>query len=51
MKPLHAHFGDWVRRQSAHRGVRVHIESDRSIHLEVFITVDSDAKAGRRCGV
>jgi uncharacterized alkaline shock family protein YloU len=38
------HFGDWVRRQSAHRGVRVHIESDRSIHLEVFITVDSDAK-------
>src|SRR5258708_19655885 len=37
------HFGDWVRRQSAHRGVRVHIESDRSIHLEVFITVDSDA--------
>src|ERR1700730_13327428 len=38
------HFGDWVRRQSAHRGVRVHIETDRSIHLEVFITVASDAK-------
>src|SRR5258708_34718621 len=38
------HFGDWVRRQSAHRGVRVHIEPDRSIHLEVFITVASDAK-------
>jgi len=38
------HFGDWVRRQSAHRGVRVHIEADRSIHLEVFITVASDAK-------
>ena len=38
------HFGDWVRRQSAHRGVRVHIEGDRSIHLEVFISVDSDAK-------
>jgi uncharacterized alkaline shock family protein YloU len=39
------HFGDWVRRQGgAHRGVRVHIESDRSIHLEVFITVDSEAK-------
>ncbi len=36
--------GDWVRRQSAHRGVRVHIESDRSIHLEVFITVESDSK-------
>src|SRR6202022_738557 len=40
------HFGDWVRRQAAHRGVRVHIESDRSIHLEVFVTVDSDAKLG-----
>src|ERR1700687_5811629 len=38
------HFGDWVRRQSAHRGVRVHIESDRSIHLDVFITVESEAK-------
>src|SRR6201987_3058869 len=38
------HFGDWMRRQSAHRGVRVHIETDRSIHLEVFITVDSEAK-------
>ncbi len=38
------HFGDWVRRQTAHRGVRVHIEADRSIHLEVFITVDAEAK-------
>src|SRR5260370_12195413 len=38
------HFGDWVRRQAAHRGVRVHIEGDRSIHLEVFITVASEAK-------
>ena len=38
------HFGDWVRRQGAHRGVRVHIEGDRSIHLEVFITVSSEAK-------
>ncbi|TMF97397.1 MAG: Asp23/Gls24 family envelope stress response protein [Chloroflexi bacterium] len=38
------HFGDWVRRQAAHRGVRVHIEGDRSIHLEVFITVDSEAR-------
>jgi uncharacterized alkaline shock family protein YloU len=37
------HFGDWVRRQTAHRGVRVHIEADRSIHLEVFITADSEA--------
>src|SRR6202011_4633469 len=38
------HFGDWVRRQTAHRGVRVMVEADRSIHLEVFITVDSVAK-------
>jgi uncharacterized alkaline shock family protein YloU len=38
------HFGDWVRRQTAHRGVRVHIEADRSIHLEVFIQVESEAK-------
>src|SRR5437660_10683468 len=38
------HFRDWGRRQAAHRGVRVHIEGDRSIHLEVFITVASPAK-------
>src|SRR5438876_11131279 len=38
------HFGDWVRRQAAHRGVRVHIAGDRSIHLEVFIIVASEAK-------
>ncbi len=38
------HFGDWVRRQAAHRGVRVQVEADRSIHLEVFITVRSDVK-------
>jgi uncharacterized alkaline shock family protein YloU len=44
------HFGDWVRRQSAHRGVRVHIESDRSIHLEVFITVESEAKLAEVAG-
>jgi translation elongation factor P/translation initiation factor 5A/uncharacterized alkaline shock family protein YloU len=44
------HFGDWVRRQSAHRGVRVHIEADRSIHLEVFLTVESDAKLAEVAG-
>jgi len=43
-------FGDWVRRQSAHRGVRVHIEADRSIHLEVFITVASEAKLAEVAG-
>lgn len=44
------HFGDWVRRHSAHRGVRVHIEADRSIHLEVFITVESEAKLAEVAG-
>jgi uncharacterized alkaline shock family protein YloU len=38
------HFGDWVRRQTAHRGVRVQVEADRSIHLEVFISVDSESQ-------
>ena len=38
------HFGDWVRRQTAHRGVRVQVESDRSIHLEVFVKVNSEAQ-------
>src|SRR2546428_13844403 len=38
------HFGDWVRRQTAHRGVRVAVEAGRSIHLEVFITVGFEAK-------
>src|SRR5690348_6686265 len=37
------HFGDCVRRQAWDRGVRVHIERDRSLHLEVFITVDPGA--------
>ena len=44
------HFGDWVRRQTAHRGVRVQVEADRSIHLEVFITVDSDGKLAEVAG-
>ena len=38
------HIGDWVRRQTAHRGVRVQVEADRTIHLDVFITVDSSAQ-------
>lgn len=44
------HFGDFVRRQAAHRGVRVHIEGDRSIHLEVFVTVSSDARLAEVAG-
>lgn len=37
------HFGDWFKRQTAHRGVRVMIDPRRAIHLEVFLTVDSKA--------
>lgn len=44
------HFGDFVRRQGAHRGVRVHIEGDRSIHLEVFVTVSSESRLGEVAG-
>ena len=33
------HFGDWVRRQTAHRGVRVMVDPEKRIHLEVFLTV------------
>jgi len=36
------HFGDWLSRQSAHRGVRVRLEG-RSIHLELFLQVASTA--------
>jgi uncharacterized alkaline shock family protein YloU len=38
------HLGDWVRRQTAHRGVRVQVEQDRSIHLDVFIEADSSTQ-------
>ena len=37
------HFGDWLSRQSAHRGVRVRVDAQRSIHLEVFLQVSSAA--------
>src|SRR5207244_5643206 len=37
------HFGDWFKRQAAHAGVRIVIDGERSIHLEVFVTVDSGA--------
>ncbi|MDQ6772956.1 MAG: Asp23/Gls24 family envelope stress response protein [Candidatus Dormibacteraeota bacterium] len=33
------HFGDWVKRETAHRGVRVSLDASRKIHLEVFVTV------------
>jgi len=35
------HFGDWLSRQSAHRGVRVRVDADKSIHLELFLQVGS----------
>jgi len=37
------HFGDWIKRETAHRGVRVLLDADRRIHLEVFLTVDAAA--------
>ena len=40
------HFGDWFKRQAAHRGVRIVIDGERSIPLEVFLTVDSGAAVG-----
>jgi uncharacterized alkaline shock family protein YloU len=35
------HFGDWIKRETAHRGVRVALDPEHKIHLEVFLTVDS----------
>jgi uncharacterized alkaline shock family protein YloU len=47
MDQAHArHFGDWIKRQSAHDGVRVLVDSQRAIHLEVFLTVRSGAELG-----
>jgi uncharacterized alkaline shock family protein YloU len=37
------HFGDWIKRETAHRGVRVMMDGERKIHLEVFLTVDASA--------
>ena len=37
------HFGDWIKRETAHRGVRVVLDPERKIHLEVFLTVDATA--------
>lgn len=45
MDQAHArHFGDWIKRQSAHDGVRVMVDAKRAIHLEVFLTVRSGAE-------
>jgi uncharacterized alkaline shock family protein YloU len=37
------HFGDWIKRATAHGGVRVLLDPERKIHLEVFLTVDATA--------
>jgi uncharacterized alkaline shock family protein YloU len=37
------HFGDWIKRETAHRGVRVMLDADHMIHLEVFLTVRATA--------
>lgn len=47
MDQAHArHFGDWIKRQTAHDGVRVLVDTGRAIHLEVFLTVSSSAEIG-----
>lgn len=37
------HLGDWLKRQTAHDGVRVLVDADRAIHLEVFLCVGPKA--------
>lgn len=37
------HFGDWIKRQTAHRGVRVVVDPSKAIHLEVFICAEAGA--------
>src|SRR3981081_2820776 len=37
------HFADWIKRETAHRGVRVALDAERLIHLDVFLTVLSSA--------
>ena len=44
MDEAHARrMGDWIKRQTAHDGVRVLVDTEKAIHLEVFLTVDSKA--------
>jgi uncharacterized alkaline shock family protein YloU len=37
------HFGDFLKRETAHRGVRVILDPERKIHLELFLTVGASA--------
>lgn len=38
------HLGDFLTRAAVHRGVRVAVQGDRQIHLQVFLTVESHAR-------
>jgi uncharacterized alkaline shock family protein YloU len=38
------HFVDWIKRETAHRGVRVMLDPQHKIHLDVFLTVTATAK-------
>src|SRR5437588_12899125 len=38
------HFGDFLKRQTAHDGVRVTMDTDRALHLEVFLSVSPAAR-------
>ena len=38
------HLGDWLKRETAHHGVRVAVDAARRIHLEVFLIVESHAR-------
>jgi uncharacterized alkaline shock family protein YloU len=36
------HLGDWIKRETCHRGVRVNVDAERKIHLEVFLTAQAN---------
>ena len=40
------HLGDWLKRQTAHDGVRVVVDGTKAIHLELFLCVASQAQLG-----
>ncbi len=43
-QPHARHLGDWIKRQTAHDGVRVLVDAEKAIHLEVVLSVDSKAQ-------
>ena len=40
------HFGDWIKRQTVYRGVRVVVDTAKAIHLEVFLCVKAGSALG-----